>query len=187
MTKHSSHSGIPFQRTHHLPHPVMVVGVLLLVSLCRFLSLPPNFSPVIAISVLSVACFKQRWLQFGFPLLIMVLTDAVLGFHRLIPVVYGALVLAGLSGLILKKRPTYVNALGVSLLSSCIFFIVTNAGVWVLSNMYVKSVSGLIACYVAAIPFFHNSLLATVGLVMGVYALVRGSAAIDQRLGVQEL
>ena len=168
-------------------HTVVLAVLLVLVSLSRFLPHPPNFSPVIAISVLSVACFKQRWLQFGFPLLIMVLTDAVLGFHRLIPVVYGSLILAGLSGVILKKRPTWLNALGVSLLSSCIFFIVTNAGVWWMSDMYSASVSGLLACYVAAIPFLHNSLLATMGLVMGVYVLVRVSAVYNQRLEAQKI
>ena len=166
-------------------YSLILALILVLASLCRFLPLPPNFSPVIAFSVLSVACFKQRWLQFGFPLLIMVLTDAVLGFHRLMPAVYGALILAGLCGMIVRKRPTFMNALGASLLSSCIFFSVSNAGVWLLSEMYVKSVSGLLSCYALAIPFFHNSVLATVGIVIGVYALIRVSAVFDQRV-VQE-
>ena len=45
------------------------------------------------------------------------------------------------------------------LLSSLVFFIITNFGVWLLGG-YTYSVEGLILCYSMAIPFFANSILA---------------------------
>ncbi len=150
----------------------LVLGIILVLVCClRFLPHPPNMTPVIAVSILAVTWFKRPVLQFGFPLLIMVLTDAVLGFHSLVPVVYMAIICAGLTGLILKKSFSFVNVLGSSLLASIIFFVITNFGVWLLSSMYPKTVLGLISCYVAAIPFFHNTVIGTVGVLMGVYGL----------------
>ena len=45
------------------------------------------------------------------------------------------------------------------LASSVLFFLLTNLGVWALGTGYPKSPEGLIACYVAALPFFQNTLL----------------------------
>lgn len=48
-----------------------------------------------------------------------------------------------------------------------LFFVMTNFGQWYLSPTYSKTWGGLIACYIAAIPFFHNTLLSN-----AVYATV---------------
>jgi hypothetical protein len=48
---------------------------------------------------------------------------------------------------------------GAALASSIIFFVLTNFGVWAFGSWYPKTWEGLVACYVAAIPFFHNTLL----------------------------
>jgi hypothetical protein len=39
-----------------------------------------------------------------------------------------------------------------------LFFILTNLGVWALTPLYPKTLSGLSECYVAALPFFRNTL-----------------------------
>ena len=41
---------------------------------------------------------------------------------------------------------------------SALFFLVSNFGTWALSGMYPHTAAGLAACYVAAIPFFQNTL-----------------------------
>lgn len=46
------------------------------------------------------------------------------------------------------------------MLSVCIFFIISNFGVWVLGS-YEYSFKGLLECYVAAIPFFGNTIIST--------------------------
>ena len=62
-----------------------------------------------------------------------------------------------------------------TLLSSLMFFIVTNFGVWLLQDMYPKNLLGLLACYTAGIPFFENSLIADVfftAVLFGGFALL---------------
>ncbi len=145
--------------------------IMIVVSLLRFVPHPPNMTPVIAVSILAVTWFKRPVFQFGFPLLIMLLTDMVIGFHWLMPVVYLAIMCAGLTGFILKKRSSFSTILGSGLLSSIIFFVITNFGVWVVSSLYPKTVLGLMSCYIAAIPFFHNTVIATVGVLFGVFGL----------------
>jgi hypothetical protein len=55
-----------------------------------------------------------------------------------------------------------------------LFFAVTNFGTWTLSGMYPLTFSGLAACYVAAIPFFQNTVAGDLfysGLLFGGFAL----------------
>ena len=152
----------------------LLCGLFIVASLLRFLPHPPNMTPIIAISVLSVACFENRYLQFGFPLLIMVVTDAVIGFHALVPVVYLGVLLSGLSGYVLKRKLTFSGLFGSGLLASIVFFCVTNFGVWALGAMYPKTLMGLSTCFVMAIPFFHNTLIATVGVMLVIYGIEKG-------------
>ena len=62
-------------------------------------------------------------------------------------------------GFLLRDRRTPLQIAGASLAGSVLFFVVTNFGVWMLGSLYPKTLEGLVACYVAAIPFFHNTLL----------------------------
>ena len=61
-------------------------------------------------------------------------------------------------GSLLKDRvkPLYVG--GAALASSISFFAVSNFGVWLAGQLYPHTFSGLITCYVAAIPFFGRGL-----------------------------
>ena len=47
---------------------------------------------------------------------------------------------------------------GAAMTSSALFFLVTNFGVWAFGSLYPMTWDGLIACYVAAVPFFRNTL-----------------------------
>jgi len=73
---------------------------------------------------------------------------------------YTSLSVAVLIGIFIKHLK-FKEILFSGLLSSTIFFIVTNFGVWALSGMYEENFSGLITAYALAIPFFHNTLLST--------------------------
>lgn len=107
----------------------------------RFLPHPPNFTPVIAIFMMSGGLTLL-------PLLITyLLTDAVLGFHSYMFWVYGSLFAISY----FQKGP---------IVSSLIFFIITNFAVWT-SGFYGYDIKGLITCYVMAIPFFVSTLTST--------------------------
>jgi hypothetical protein len=44
-------------------------------------------------------------------------------------------------------------------MSAILFFVITNFGVWAMGHLYPQMPAGLVDCYVAAIPFFRNTLL----------------------------
>jgi lipopolysaccharide export LptBFGC system permease protein LptF len=41
------------------------------------------------------------------------------------------------------------------------FFIITNFAVWAMGGLYPMTLEGLMACYIAGIPFYGNTLLST--------------------------
>ncbi len=57
-----------------------------------------------------------------------------------------------------RRSQTAVSLAGLftsGLLSSVLFFVITNFGVWCRFGTYDRSLAGLMHCYVAAIPFFR--------------------------------
>jgi hypothetical protein len=72
------------------------------------------------------------------------------------------------------QRVTLLRLGGAALASSVLFFAVSNFGTWAFSGMYPLSVAGLAACYVAAVPFFQNTVagdLFYVALLFGGFAI----------------
>lgn len=81
-----------------------------------------------------------------------------------------------LGAILLHTRTTVLRAVAAAILGPTSFFVVSNFGVWAAFGMYPRSLSGLIACYTAALPFYRNDLVSTalvVGVAFGVPALVR--------------
>jgi hypothetical protein len=81
-------------------------------------------------------------------------------------------------GLILLKAKTTVLRVGAGVvLGPTSFFVLSNYAVWAMGGLYPRTWDGLIACYVAAIPFsYRNDLISTAvvaGLAFGVPVLVR--------------
>ena len=118
----------------------------------RLVPHPPNFTPMVALALFSAHTIKRKWLTYLIPLSAVVISDIVLGFYWINLWVYLGFALVTLIGQFNKLKPTTILA------SSTTFFIVTNLGVF-LSGGYGYTLSGLIACYVMAIPFFINMLV----------------------------
>ena len=103
------------------------------------------------------ACVADRRLALLVPLAALFVGDLVIGFHILVPVVYFTFALNVLLGRLLRSRRTVVNTAAVTLAGSLQFFIVINIPCWLL--WYPRTTEGLVACYVAAIPFLKNMLM----------------------------
>ena len=136
-----------------------ITSIILLAVISRVIPHPPNFAPITAIALLGSVYYKNKWQSIFIPIIIMFVSDLIIGLHGTIPFVYGAFLLITLVGFWLKKHFSYKNLLIVTLLSSVSFFLITNFGVWLVYDMYPKTFSGLIEAYVMAIPFFRNTLL----------------------------
>ena len=131
---------------------VFLVSLIFFAILSRFLPHPPNFTPIAAIALLSSKGFNNRWVVFLIPIVSLFISDLFIGLHATIPFVYISFILIALLGLYVKK----INIVSV-LLSSTIFFLVSNFGVWLL--YYPISTEGLLQCYTLALPFFLNTVL----------------------------
>lgn len=134
-----------------------LAAVILLAAASRLSPHPPNFTPIGAIALFGGAHFRERWLAFVVPLAAMVLSDVIIGWHRLVPLVYGSFVLTVVIGMWLRERKTLLPITGAALASSVLFFVLTNFGVWALGSMYPRTLAGLVGAYAAAIPFFRNT------------------------------
>ena len=135
----------------------LVTGMIFGAAALRLLPHPPNFDPIAALALFAGARIDNRRWAFIVPLAAMVVSDAVIGFHSQLPLVYGVFALIVWMGFALRRRSTPLPVVGASLLASTLFFIVTNFGVWAFDGLYPRSFEGLVACYVAAIPFFGNT------------------------------
>jgi len=133
--------------------------MILAAAASRLVPHPPNMTSITAIALFGGAYFSDRRLAFLVPLSALFLSDLILGFYRHMEVVYVSFALIVAIGLWLQKHRTVLPIAAAALGSSLLFFVLTNFGVWVFDALYPKTVEGLIACYVAAIPFFQNTLL----------------------------
>jgi hypothetical protein len=132
----------------------------------------PNFAPVAGLALFAGFLFRQTWLAASVPLGVMLISDQVLGGYAL-PVqltVYACLTLpiclrgplrrlADLPGPPALGRLGLAGGIAVSSLGcSLLFFLATNAAVWLAGDWYPFSWQGLVSCYVNALPFFRYTL-----------------------------
>ena len=152
-----------------------ILSAILVAAMLRLVPHPPNFTPIGAMALFGGAYFGRRSLAFAAPLGALLLSDVIIGFHSGMPFVYASVALIVLIGWAVRARITAPRIVGAAVLSSVLFFAVTNFGVWLSSGMYPQTLSGFAACYVAAIPFFQNTLagdLFFTALLFGGFALL---------------
>ncbi|MCS7045092.1 MAG: hypothetical protein NZO58_01920 [Gemmataceae bacterium] len=150
-------------------------GLVLSAVLARLIPHPPNFTPIGALALFSGAVYADRRLAFLLPLAALFVSDVCLGLHVLIPVVYASFMVNVLLGRWLRSRRTILSTAAVTVAGSFQFFLVTNFACWLL--WYPHTWAGLTACYVAAIPFFHNTLLGDAVFAVALF----GALAIAER------
>ena len=140
----------------------ITLGILLCLSVSRLIPHPPNFTSLIALSFYVPTLLGIRYL----PALIIcfIITDLIIGFHSLTLFTWGSVIIIGLISKFFNKS-IYYRILG-TLTGACLFFILSNFGVWMLGS-YGYSFNGLISCYILAIPFFGNTVISTI-----IYALL---------------
>ncbi len=152
---------------------ILLIVVLIAIGILgRIIPHPPNFTPIIAIALLSSYAFKNKWMIILIPLMSMWISDLVInnylyaGYYDSLLIfssgflwVYGAIICIALLGTILIKKVKISNIALSSISGSLIFFFITNFGVWISGSMYPKSLFGLIECYTLALPFFGNALV----------------------------
>ena len=150
--------------------------MILAAAFTRLIPHPPNFTAVGAIALFGGAYFSEKKFAFIVPMLAMLLSDLIIGFHNGMLSVYLSFVIIVGIGIMLSRKIKVKNIISASLFSSVLFFVLTNFQMWIQSPLYAKNISGLITCYVAAIPFFHHTVLGDlffVGTLFGLFAVLQ--------------
>lgn len=142
----------------------------------RVIPHPANVAPVAALALFAGAYLERRW-TIVMPLSIMVVSDAIIGFHGLIAFTWGCFLLTGVLGWWVRKKFGVMRIIFGSLIGSVLFYVVTNWAVWAFTPLYTKNLSGLAQSYILALPFFRNTILGDL-LFTGVFF---GLAALAQR------
>jgi len=140
---------------------LLIALIIFLVSLTRILPHPPNFTPILALAIFGGAFLTNKRTALCIPVIAMFLSDLIIGFHSQIYAVYLCIIVLSLLGNMIEKR-NILNLGIVGISGSLLFFIVTNFSVWLTDGLYPLNVTGLMQCYIMAIPFFHNTLISTI-------------------------
>src|SRR3569833_1129361 len=134
-----------------------LLGAIVVAAGLRLVPHPPNFTPIGAMALFSGAYLGRRALAFAAPLGALLLSDLVLGFYHGMATVYFSVALVVVIGMLALNRISALRVGAAALASSVLFFVITNFGMWLFSGFYPRTLAGLEACYVAAIPFFQNT------------------------------
>ena len=151
----------------NLKKEIFPVGLVLILILSRLIPHPPNFTPIVAVAIMSGYLFKNIYLSFATLLVSMLVADAFIGFYENIFFVYLSLLFLVYIFYKLGRKINLKNLFLYSFTGSILFFIITNFGVWLLGSPgldnvpYEKNLQGLIKCYILAIPFIKNTVLST--------------------------
>ncbi len=152
---------------------LIAFAMILAASLSRLLPHPPNFAPIAALALFGGTYFDKKFATIV-PLAAMLVSDYFIGFHSMMVWVYGSFFAISFIGIWLHHHKSTRNVVGGTLAGSILFFVMTNFGVWV-GGYYPFTLEGFVTCYVAAIPFFRNTLAGDffyVAVLFGMYEVV---------------
>jgi hypothetical protein len=134
-----------------------------------------GFSPILAIALFSGMMVKEKGKSFLYPLAALLVSDIIIqilfltknfdypGFYKFQWLNYSVLLLSVVIGWMLKGKK--ITNIFISVLAApTLFFLVSNFLVWAGHGGYSHPItfSGLLLCYTDGLPFYKNSLLATI-------------------------
>ncbi len=167
-----------------------ILIALLLVALivaARLLPHAANFTPVAAVGLFAGVYLKGKWAPL-IPMAGLLLSDVFIGGYgvRGMVVVYGSFALTFLIGKIMARGGTFANSnrygakfgkvFGGAIASSVLFFLITNNVFLYTPALYTYDFAGMMASYVAGIPFFRSQILGDLfysGVLFGAYEFAR--------------
>ena len=146
--------------------PVLSIALLIVfAAFTRLFPHPENFTALGAMAIFGGSVIKDKKLAFLLPLSALLLSDVCLqlftsrkGFYGTTQIfVYAAFMLITFLAMFIRKK-SVGNIAFAAVWSGLIFFVISNFGVWVSSTTYRHNLTGLLACYAAALPFYKNEL-----------------------------
>ncbi len=165
----------------------VITLLILLVALSRLVPHPPNFSPVGGMALFGAAYYSKRYMACFISVIAMWISDLAVNnilyaqyfdhfvwFYNGAIFTYGAFLVIVIFGTLILKKIRVKNLIVAALGSSIIFFLISNFGVWLASDMYPKNGGSLMSCYIAGLPFFQNTLFSNLfycAMLFGIFEL----------------
>ena len=148
---------------------LIIAVVILVAAATRLIPHPMNFAPLGALALFGSAYLSRNGIGLGMVFLAWFASDLFLnnvvysteGFALFTLgsfFIYGSMAIIFVLGRFLFKKVSVLRVIGGALSASVIFFILSNLGVWFTGTMYPMTFDGLLTCYAAAVPFFHNTI-----------------------------
>ncbi|MBC7534383.1 MAG: hypothetical protein H7258_01665 [Ferruginibacter sp.] len=165
-------------------------------AISRVILYPNNYSPIIGMALLGGAIIKDKRFAFVLPIFAMFVSDVMFeasgiakgfwGWGQLVG--YAILAVITVFGFNLKKVNA-VNVIGFSLVSSSIFFVLSNLSFFLIDNKiyhtYSNSLDGLKNCFIQALPFFKAHIDLAFSLILfGTYYIITTYATANKRVTV---
>jgi hypothetical protein len=155
----------------------LAIGSLMVfAAMTRLVPHPFNFTAIGALALFSGSVIPNRKLAFCMPLVVMLLTDALLGFHQSMIPVYLCFAITVFLGMYMVEKINVLSVTAASVLSSILFFAITNLPFWYADiSLYPLTWQGTVESYTAALPFFGNQLAGDLfynATLFGVFVLV---------------
>ncbi len=106
----------------------------------------------------------NRWLSLIVPVAALFITDIFFAFHATMWATYGSMMLITMIGWFIRDRQNFITITAASLVSVFVFFVITNAAMWVVGfylpvSFYSQDAAGLASSLVMGIPFMGNTIL----------------------------
>src|SRR5687767_12071180 len=151
-----------------LPSAITIVVLILGAAATRLAPHWWNLTAVGAVCLFGGAYFQRKWLAFLVPLAALAISDVVLQTfvypdHGPTYFKYVCFAATVPLGFLLRGRTKLFPVTSAALAATALFFLLSNFGVWFFGDgsaerMYPLTPAGLLACYLAAIPFSLNLL-----------------------------
>ncbi|MBK9107988.1 MAG: hypothetical protein IPM92_06285 [Saprospiraceae bacterium] len=150
----------------------LIAGLSIILIMSRLVPHAPNFTATLASLIFSALIFRKYifwlFLLFAYWVSDLALNNSLFlkteftwftsGIEYLVIIytlIYVLLVKFG------KQMSAPIPVFVTSISCSVLFFIFSNLSVWMNSSLYSKDITGIMECYVAAIPFFGNEVAGT--------------------------
>jgi hypothetical protein len=157
------------------PQVTFVMLLIAAAGISRLIKIAPNVTAIGAMALFAGAYFQDRKLAYAIPLITMFVTDLIIGFHRIMIPVYVSFVLIVFIGTLIAERKSFMTVATSSLLSSVLFFLITNLPFW-FGDRYTWDFAGAMESYILSLPFLRNAIigdLAFNAILFGGYELAR--------------
>lgn len=145
---------------------ILITSLIFLAMLTRLIPHWPNFTALGAVALFAGAQYRNSWWAYLMPLIALFASDLLLNnliyaeyqqgfswFTEGFLYIYLGVIFSVLIGQLNLRKKSAMRIAGSGLLSSVVFFIITNFGVWQGGFMYPMNAGGLLMAYEAGLPF----------------------------------